>query len=108
MKQLLTIITTLVVLIALNFGISSVTDTHFVDFSFVVGLTVSVLIWFFSSKGGYTAKHADTIVQTGTTNWKMKNEKFSFKFNVAFLTAIVYTVIAIGITFYYYKDYFST
>ncbi|MBD3107422.1 hypothetical protein IEO70_03510 [Bacillus sp. AGMB 02131] len=108
MKQFLTILATLVFLIALNFGISSVTDTHFVDFSFVVGLTVSVLIWYFTSKGGYTAKHADTLAQAETMNWKIKNEKFSFRFNTAFLTAIAYTVVAIGITFYYYKDYFLT
>ena len=105
-KKLLTIIITLLILVGVNLLVSKIAGTHFVDFSFGVGLLISVIISFFTSSGGFTSKYADTTMQANTVNWKMKNEKYKLQPSTALYTSVAYTVLSIVITFYYYKDYF--
>ncbi|MFS0782626.1 hypothetical protein [Bacillus sp. 1P06AnD] len=106
MKKILTIASTLLLIAAINLGISIFTKTAFIDFSFAVGLIFSVLIWYFTSKGGATAKMADSVVQFGTANFKMKTEKHAFSPSAAFYTSLSYTVLSALFTFLYYKSYF--
>lgn len=106
MKRLLSILVTLLVLLGINIGVSVFTNTNFIDFSFGIGLIASVVIWFFSSKGGYTARYTDVMLQAETTNWKMKHEKHKFQRNTVFYTSLAYTIISIVATVIYYKDYF--
>ena len=106
MKRIRSGLITLLVLVGINYIVSKSTNTNFIDFSFGIGLIMSVIIWFFTSKGGFVSKYADVTMQSDTTNWKMRNEEHRFHPNVAFYSAILYTIISIVLTFVYYKDYF--
>lgn len=104
-KKALTIISTLLVLIGLCFGLTYFTDTNFVDFSFLVGLVVTIIIWFFSSKGGFVSQHADVMLQAQTTNFKMKSDKYKFKSNIVFLTSLTYTIVSFIAMLIHYRNY---
>ncbi|WP_413306175.1 hypothetical protein AA0X95_05255 [Bacillus sp. 1P10SD] len=105
MKKVITIVITLVILLGLNYGLTYFTNTKFIDFAFFVGLGVTILIWFFTSKGGLTTKNTDMLVQS-TTGIKMGEQKYEFSPNIAFITSLVYTVITLAATIYHYRSYF--
>lgn len=86
MKKLITIFITLLVLTGLSYGITYYTHSKFIDYSFFIGLAVTVIIWFFTSKGGYTSRNLDVSVQ-GTTGIKVDQQKYEFSPNFAFLTS---------------------
>jgi hypothetical protein len=105
MKRLITIVITFLVLTGLSFGITYYTHTKFIDYSFFIGLAVTVFIWFFTSKGGHTSRYLDMTVQ-GTTGLKVDQQKYEFSPNVVFLTSLAYTIINLGVMLYYYRSYF--
>lgn len=104
-KKTLTIIITLLILIALSFGLSHYLHSKFYDYSFFVGLEVTVVIWFFTSKGGITSRSLDLTVQ-GTTGIKTEKQKFEFSPNLAFITSLVYTVVTFALMIFEYRRYF--
>lgn len=106
MKRFISIIVTLLVLFGVNYAVAYFTNTKFIDYSFVVGLVFSIIIWFFTSKGGLTSRITDGIVQMESTNFKLKSDTYKFSPNTAFITALAYTLVAIISTFYYYREYF--
>lgn len=106
MKRLISIVLTLFVLLGLNYVIASITNTRFIDCSFVVGLVLSTIIWFFSSKGGLTSRLSDGMIQAQTANFKLKGDDYKFSPNIVFFTALVYTFFSIVFTFIYYRSYF--
>lgn len=105
MKRIISGLITIVVLVGVTFIVSIITNTTFFDFSFGVGLVMSVIIWFYTSKGGFTSTFTDETMQIQSTNWKIKKEKHTFNPNIAFYTAVFYTLISIVCTFIYYKEY---
>ncbi|WP_026568283.1 hypothetical protein [Bacillus sp. UNC41MFS5] len=105
MKKLITIFITLLVLTGLSYGITYYTHSKFIDYSFFIGLAVTVIIWFFTSKGGYTSRNLDVSVQ-GTTGIKVDQQKYEFSPNFAFLTSLVYTIINLGAMLFHYRSYF--
>ncbi|CRK81596.1 hypothetical protein [Neobacillus massiliamazoniensis] len=105
-KKALSIIITLAISIGLSFGLSYYMKTNFIDFSFFVGLVVTVIIWFFTSKGGFTSRFADSMIQSQTTNFKMKSQSFQFNPNIAFLTSLTYTIISFITMLIHYRSYF--
>ncbi len=104
MKNLGTILMTLLVLFGLSFGLTYFTNIKFIDFAFFVGLGVTAMIWFFTSKGGLTTKNTDLLVQS-TTGIKMGEQKYEFSPNLAFITSLAYTVITFAAMLYYYRSY---
>jgi hypothetical protein len=105
MKRLITIVITVLVILGLGFGITYYTDTKFIDYSFVIGLIATIIIWFSTSKGGFTSRHMDMTIQ-GTTGIKMETQKFEFSPNIAFITSLAYTIISFGAMLYHYRSYF--
>jgi hypothetical protein len=105
MKRLITIVITFLVLTGLCFGITYYTHTKFIDYSFFIGLASTVIIWFFTSKGGHTSRYLDMTVQ-GTTGVKVDQQKYEFSPSVVFLTSLAYTIISLGVMLYYYRSYF--
>jgi len=103
-KKAFTIIFTLFVLIGLSIGLSHYVHSRFVDYSFFVGLAVTVVIWFFTSKGGITSRDLDMRVQ-GTTGIKTEPQKFEFSPNLAFITSLTYTIVTFAAMLYQYRDY---
>ena len=106
MKRFISIIVTLLVLFGINYAVAYFTNTKFIDYSFGVGLVFSIIIWFFTSRGGLTSRLTDGIVQMETTNFKLKADTYKFSPNTAFLTSLAYTLVAIICTIYYYRQYF--
>jgi len=104
-KKILAIVLTLFILIGLSFGLSHYLQSNFFDYSFFVGLIVTVVIWFFSSKGGVTSRNLDMRVQS-TMGMKTSQEKFEFSPNLAFVTSLLYTIFTFAATLFQYKDYF--
>ncbi|MFF2753788.1 hypothetical protein ACFVR1_08545 [Psychrobacillus sp. NPDC058041] len=104
-RKLITIFITLLVLLGLGFGVAFFTHTKFIDYSFFIGLAVTVIIWFFTSKGSYGSRHLDMTIQ-GSTGIRMEGQKFEFSPNIAFYTSLAYTIITIAVTFFLYRSYF--
>ncbi|MFP5107190.1 hypothetical protein ACSU6B_10510 [Neobacillus sp. C211] len=105
MKRLITIVITFLVLTGLSYGITYYTHTKFIDYSFFIGLASTVIIWFFTSKGGHTSRLLDMSIQA-TTGTKVDQQKYEFSPNVVFLTSLAYTIINLGVMLYYYRSYF--
>jgi hypothetical protein len=104
MKKLITIAITLIVLLGVNYAITLFTIAKFVDYSFIVGIAVSGIIWFFTSKGGFTSRNMELTVQ-GMTGVKVEKQKYEFSPNVAFFTALAYSIISFVIILVYYRNY---
>ncbi|WP_409293750.1 hypothetical protein V1498_11450 [Peribacillus sp. SCS-26] len=95
---------TLLLMGGVNFGVTLMGFT-FLDASFFIGLAFAVLIYFFTSTGGFTSNNARLSVQ-GLTGLKVEEEKTGFSPSYAFYTAVLYTVVSLIASFIYYKDYF--
>lgn len=105
MKVVINILVTLLVLLGLCFGLSYLMDTKFIDYSFLVGMVVSVIIWLSNSKGGFSSRHTDMTIQ-GSTGIRMEIQKFEFKPNIAFYTSISYSIFTFVAMLYHYRSYF--
>lgn len=105
MKRIITIVITLLILIGLSYGLSYFIHTKFIDFAFLIGIAATTVIWFFSSKGGYTTRSLDVTIQ-GTTGIKANEEKDEFSPNFAFYTSLVYTIITLVLVIIHYIRYF--
>ncbi|TDK54071.1 hypothetical protein E2K98_29740 [Bacillus salipaludis] len=96
---------TLFVLFGLSYGITYYTQTKMIDYSFFIGLAITIIIWFLTSKGGFTSRNLDMTVQ-GTTGIKAEEQKFEFTPNVLFFTSLSYTIISLVAMLFYYRSYF--
>ncbi|MBB6455326.1 hypothetical protein HNQ94_003826 [Salirhabdus euzebyi] len=105
MKKILTFILTLGILAAATYGISNMLHQPFIDFAFLIGILGMIVIRFFNSAGGYTSKSMDMSIQ-GRTGIKMEQNDRKFEPNIAFYTAMAYTILTGIVTFIHYKDYF--
>jgi hypothetical protein len=84
MKVIITIVITLLFLLGLSFGITYLTHTKFIDYSFLIGLIATVIIWASNSKGGFTSRQMEP--------------------NIAFFTSLAYTIITLGAMLYHYRN----
>src|SRR5699024_1338287 len=96
-------IITIIFLESGNFVLSHLTNSHFIDYMFFVGMAVTIFIMFFSSSGKFTTEYTDVV--TNKTNKILSNKKeqgFKFKPNIYFLISLLYTVIGliVGVIFY--------
>jgi hypothetical protein len=104
MKRLITIIITVILLLGLSYTFTYFTHTKFIDYSFIVGLISTVIIWFFASKGGLTSKNAEMIIQA-QTGIKVEQQKYEFLPNVVFITSLSCTVIFFVAMLFHYRSY---
>jgi hypothetical protein len=91
-------------LLGLSFGITYLTNTKFIDYSFVIGLVATILIWFSTSKGGFTSRNMDMSIQ-GSTGIKMEQQKFEFSPNIVFFSTLAYTILTFAAMLYHYRSY---
>ena len=104
MKAIINIVITILVLIGLSFALTYLTHTKFIDYSFLIGMIASLIIWASNSKGGFSSRDMDMTIQ-GTTGIRMEGQKFEFKPNIAFFTTIAYTIITFVAMLYHYRSY---
>lgn len=106
-KKIMKGILTILFLVLINLGLSHLTNSHFIDYMFFVGLAITVIIVFFSSSGGFTTEYTDVV--TNKTNKVLNKEEekgFKFKLNVYFLVSLLYTIIGFIAGIYLYRSYF--
>jgi hypothetical protein len=70
MKAIINIVITILVLFGLSFALTYLTHTKFIDYSFLIGMIASLIIWASNSKGGFSSRHMDMTIQ-GTTGIRM-------------------------------------
>ncbi len=104
MKKFISITITLIILLGISFGITYFTHTKFIDYACFIGLAVTVILWFSTSKGGFTSRNMDVQVQ-GTTGIKIEQQKFEFSPSIAFFTSVAYTVITFAAMLFHYRSY---
>lgn len=105
MGKIISFIITLILISLINIGITVVTEISFIDSSAFVGLVSTVVIYFFTSSGGFTSKGLDMQVQA-QTGFKMNQSDMKFSPSYSFFAALIYLVGAIIATFIMYKEYF--
>ncbi|WP_394217498.1 hypothetical protein [Halobacillus trueperi] len=105
-KNSLWAIITVGVMVLINWGVASFFSGEFIEYSFLLGVVVMTILWFFNSKGGYASNSVRLGIQA-RTGLKIEEEKQKFNPTVVFYTAIGYTTVALVITIIYYKDYFT-
>ncbi|MRH43130.1 hypothetical protein GH741_10605 [Aquibacillus halophilus] len=105
LKNIVWSIITFFTILIINWGVAFSLNAEFIEYSFLTGLGVVVIVWFFNSTGGIGSNsvRVKTQAQTGI---KVDEEKKSFNPTVAFYTAAVYTLISLILTIFYFKDYF--
>lgn len=105
MRNLIICVSTLIIMIGVNFGLARVFGWHFIDFSLFIGLACTLIIRYFTSTGGLTSNMVRVQTQA-ITGIKVEEEKQTFKPTYAYYTALVYTAVSfIGIIIYY-REYF--
>ncbi|WP_026695175.1 hypothetical protein [Peribacillus kribbensis] len=104
MKKLLLCLCTAVIIVVINY-LATLLGLKFIDASFFSGLLSAIIIYFFTSSGGFTSNQVRLQVQA-QTGMKMDEEKTAFNPSFAFYTAVAYMIISFIATFIYYKDYF--
>ncbi|WP_163102788.1 hypothetical protein [Peribacillus alkalitolerans] len=104
MKKFIVCIVTLIIIVLINY-LATFVGLKFIDSSFITGLITTVIIHFFSSSGGFTSNQIRLQVQA-QTGIKIDEEKSTFNPSFAFYTAIIYTIVSLIATFFYYKEYF--
>ncbi|MCM3121522.1 MULTISPECIES: hypothetical protein [unclassified Mesobacillus] len=105
MEKILNIVITLVLILGINYVVSHFLNAAFIDYSFFVGLITSIIIGFFTSRGGLTTQNSNMLIQAQTM-YKMAPEKFKIRPNFALYTAIAYTILSLITMILVYRDYF--
>ncbi|WP_088044651.1 hypothetical protein [Bacillus sp. EAC] len=109
MKKLIFSIITLVVIFGLTRIVSDFMHAKMIDYAFVVGLIVTIIIRFFTSSGGYFTNSLSLNIQT-QTGMKINGEKGSpfltTRKSFSFLVSLAFTIISLLTTvIYYWKEF---
>ena len=114
MRRIVWSVVLLGLIIGANWGIAKLFNGHFLDWSFLTGLAVTVFIGFFNSSGGFTSDLADSRLQSTNNDgqWaatevrtKIDRQKLSFQATPLFYVALSYTIVTGILTFIYYMDF---
>lgn len=104
-KNVIWSVVTVCIILLINWGIAFFLNAEFIEYSFLTGIGIVALVKFFNSSGGIGSNSVrlETQAQTGI---KINEKKKEFNPSAVFFTAVTYTIIALIITVFYYKDYF--
>ncbi|MBX0356103.1 hypothetical protein [Halobacillus sp. Nhm2S1] len=105
-KNMIWAVVTVSVMMLINWGVASFFRGEFIEYSFLLGVVIMAIVWFFNSKGGFASNSVRLRIQA-RTGMKLEEEKRSFNPTVVFYTTIGYTVVAFVVTIIYYKDYIT-
>lgn len=105
MKKTLGIFATLIVEGVIVYIVSKFLDWKFIDITFFAGICITLIIGFFSSKGGFSSNRVRLQIQA-QTGIKMEEEKFELNMNPIFIGSIIYTVVSLLFVVIGYWKYF--
>lgn len=105
MKKFSSALISLLILLAINYGLSRFFNTPFIEMSFITGIVATFILGFFSSEGGPTTAMSEVkIKHLIESNSRTNAAIMKFYMNTPFATAIVYTIIAgVGSIIFYWK-----
>jgi hypothetical protein len=105
LKKVIVCLITVAGISTVNYLCALVTNTAFIELSAIIGLISALIIKFLTTSGGFSSNAVRLQLQS-QTGMKVDEDKKKFRPSLPFYTAIVYTLIAIIVTFVHYKDYF--
>jgi hypothetical protein len=103
--KIISFLFTLIILGLINYGIATITNTGFIEISTFVAFASVIIVYFFSSTGGFTSRSVDLQIQ-GQTGMKMNQPEGKFAPSYAFFASILYLAGSIIATFIVFKEYF--
>ncbi|CEI74190.1 hypothetical protein [Romboutsia hominis] len=107
MKNWIYSLLSLIALIATNFLISKLFNTSFIEMSFLTGLLISMIIFYFSSEGGFFTSKTDLPIKHLLESESRRNTHFlRFYINIPFIVSALYTIIAAILSIIVYWEYF--
>src|SRR5699024_11807396 len=68
LKKIIWAIISLVIILLLNWGTATLFNKDFIDWSFLTGLAVTIIIAFFNSSGGFMSDLADSRLQSANND----------------------------------------
>jgi hypothetical protein len=105
MKKVLGVLGTLIIEGIIIYILARFIGWNFIDITFFAGICITVIIGFFSSKGGFSSNRVRLQVQA-QTGIKMDEEKFVFNMNPIFIGSIIYIVLSLLFVVIGYWKYF--
>ncbi len=105
MRKVITVLLTIAVIAALNWGTAYFLSLAFLDIAILVGGLAIAITYFFKSKGGMASRQTDMAIQ-GQTGIRMEQQQAVTERSYIFIGTIVYTAVMLVITFISYREYF--
>ncbi|HSJ36681.1 MAG TPA: hypothetical protein VK945_00535 [Planococcus sp. (in: firmicutes)] len=105
MNKTITVLGTMIVIAALNWGTAVFLDMSFLDVAVPVGALAIVAAFFLSSRSGMASRHMDMSIQ-GRTGIRMERQAATAERSYVLIGSILYTAIMVVITFIAYREYF--
>ncbi|EJQ98985.1 hypothetical protein [Bacillus cereus] len=105
MKKVLGVLGTLIIEGIIVYILAKFMGWNFIDMTLFAGICFTLIIGFFSSKGGFTSNKVRLQVQA-QTGIKMDEEKFEFNMNPIFVGSIIYIIVSLLFVVIGYWKYF--
>lgn len=105
MKNIITILVTVLVIGALNWVASLLLIMSFLDISIPVGGIALILIYFVTSKGGMASRQMDMSIQ-GQTGIRMEHKAAVSERSYVLIGSIIYVAVMLIVSFFAYREYF--
>lgn len=105
MKKVLGVFATLIIEGVIVYKLAEFIGWNFIDLTFFAGICFTLIIVFFSSKGGFSSNNTRLQVQA-QTGIKIDEEKFEFNMNPIFIGSILYIVLSLLFVVIGYWKYF--
>lgn len=105
MKNIITILLTVVIIGALNWIASVLLNMSFLDISIPVGGLALILIYFITSKGGMASRQMDMSIQ-GQTGIRMEHKEAVSERSYILIGSITYVAVMLIVSFIAYREYF--
>ncbi|MBL5769074.1 hypothetical protein [Heyndrickxia sporothermodurans] len=106
MKNIILGISTIIIEALITFGITKLIDVVFLEISIFIGFISCVIIYIFSSTGGFGSNMVRLEVQA-ETGLKIDEEKKTFRMSPIFLGSIFFTIFSIIGAVISYWEYFT-
>jgi hypothetical protein len=104
-KKFISFFVTLIILCLINYFVSEYFKVAFIDVSVIIGFSMTIVTYIFTSSGGISSRMVDMEIQ-GMTNFKLKSDEAKFYPSFILYACVFYTIISIIGTIFVYKQYF--
>lgn len=105
MKNMITILLTVVIIGVLNWIASVLLNMSFLDISIPVGGLALILIYFITNKGGMASRQMDMSIQ-GQTGIRMEHKAAVSERSYILIGSIMYVAVMLVVSFIAYREYF--